>query len=298
MLTVGFGLVSAFGYGTADFLAGMAARRASVIQITLLVYAVGVATMLAVLPWLHNGTPSLGALAWGTASGCGCGAGALFLAAGFRRAPFSIAGPLSAVIGAGLSVIAGVALGERPASIAWAGVLLALPAVMVVSVSAGPGEPTTNVRQPRHASARRRRHAGLAGVSFGIPAGIGCAISLTGLAQASPAAGVWPVLAVQVAALLTTGAVAVVTGDLRLAARGSRRPSAASGVIGAAAAIFYLLAAHAGMLAVAAVVTSLFPAVTVGLAAAVARERLGLVRLAGLALTVASVSLIALGGTR
>jgi drug/metabolite transporter (DMT)-like permease len=297
MLTVGLGLISAFGYGSADFLAGMAARRASVIQITLLVYAVGVATMLAILPFLHDGTPSLGSLAWGAASGSGCGAGALFLAAGFRRAPFSIAGPLSAVIGAGLSVVAGLVLGERPASIAWAGLLLALPAILVVSASGGQAGPAENVGQPRHARATRGSRAGLAGVSFGIPAGIGCAISLTGLAQASPAAGVWPVLAVQVAALVTTGAVAVVTGDLRLAARGSRRPSAASGVIGAGAAIFYLLAAHAGMLAIAAVVTSLFPVVTVGLAAVIARERLGLVRLVGLALTVGSLSLIALGGS-
>jgi drug/metabolite transporter (DMT)-like permease len=297
MLTVVLGLVSAIGYGSADFLAGLAARRASVIQITLLVYAAGVLTMLAVLPWMHGGTPSPGALAWGAASGCGCGAGALFLAAGFRRAPFSIAGPLSAVIGAGLSVVAGVALGERPASIAWAGLLLALPAILVVSVSAGSEAPATGAIAARHARTRRQRRASLAGVGFGIPAGVGCAISLTGLAQASPSAGVWPVLAAQVAALVTTGAVALVTGDVRLPARGSRRPSAASGVIGAAAAIFYLFAAHAGMLAIAAVVTSLFPAVTVGLAVLLTEERLGAVRLAGLALTVGSVSLIALGGS-
>jgi drug/metabolite transporter (DMT)-like permease len=297
MLTVGLGLLSAFGYGSADFLAGMAARRASVIEITLLVYAVGVVTMLAILPFLHDGTPSLGALAWGAVSGSGCGAGALFLAAGFRRAPFSIAGPLSAVIGAGLSVIAGLILGERPTSIAWVGLLLALPAILVVSASGGQAAPAGNVQQPRRGRHRRRVRAGLAGVAFGVPAGIGCAISLTGLAQASPAAGVWPVLAVQVAALVTTGAVAVVTGDLHMAAKGSRRPSAASGVIGAAAAIFYLLAAHAGLLAIAAVVTSLFPAVTVGLAAMIAQERLGPVRLAGLALTVGSLTLIALGGS-
>jgi len=297
MVTVGLGLISAFGYGSADFLAGLAARRASVIQITLLVYAVGAGAMIAVLPWLHDGTPSVGALAWGAVSGCGCGAGALFLAAGFRRAPFSIAGPLSAVIGAGLSVIAGIALGDRPASIAWAGLLLAVPAILVVSSTAGSEGSGPGVRLPRHARARRQRTARLAGVGFGVPAGIGCAISLTGLAQASPSAGVWPVLAVQVAALLTTAVVAVVTGDLRLAARGARQPSAASGLIGAAAAVFYLLAAHAGMLAVAAVVTSLFPAVTVGLAAMVAKERLGPVRMVGLALTVGSVSLIALGGS-
>jgi drug/metabolite transporter (DMT)-like permease len=289
MVTAGLALVAALGYGVADFLAGMAGRRDSVIRVTLMVYAAGMLTIAVILPWVHAGRPSVSALAWGALSGTGQAAGALALIAGFRRAPFSIAAPLSAVIGAGLAVLVGVLIGERPSPFAWAGVLLAVPAIMAVSVSA---RSRTVVAAGNPRLLRERR----VGVGFGIGAGAGCAVSLIGLGEAGSTAGLWPVLAVQVAALTTVGVVAASTGDLHSPSHGSWGQSTASGVLGCGAAIFYLLATHAGLLAVAAVVTSLFPVVTVGLAVAVAGEQLGRIRLAGLALATISISLIAVGG--
>lgn len=284
VLTVGLASLAAMGYGVADFLAGLAARRASVVRVTLLVYVAGMITMAAILPLVHDGSPSLSSLGWGALSGAGQAAGALALIAGFRRSPFSIAGPLSAVIGAGLTVIVGLLLGNRPRGFALVGLLMALPAILAVSASAGDGG---------RASAGRR--GGQAGVRFGIAAGIGCAVSLIALSRANTAAGVWPILAMQVAALTTLVAVAAATGDLHSPPHGSRSLSATSGMLACCSGIFYLFAVHAGALAVAAVVTSLFPAVTIGLALVVASERLGPIRLTGLALAAVSVSLIALG---
>ena len=114
-----------------------------------------------------GGRPPASAVMWGALSGVGCGAGALFLAEGFRRGEFSVAGPVSAVIGAGGAALAGLALGERLAGGAWTGIILALPAIALVSASVGP-----------------RPHRGLAGAGMGIMAGIGCAVSYIGLAQA------------------------------------------------------------------------------------------------------------------
>jgi drug/metabolite transporter (DMT)-like permease len=290
MLTVGLALVSALGYGVADFLAGLAARRASVIRVTLMVYAAGMVTIAVILPWVHAGRPSVSAFAWGALSGIGQAGGALALIAGFRRAPFSIAGPLSAVIAAGLAVLVGVLIGEAPSPFAWTGVLLAAPAIVAVSVSA---RRRTVVDGCDPSFLRQTQHVG---IGFGVGAGVGCAVSLIGLGESGNAAGVWPVLAVQIAALTTVGIVAAITGELHSPAHGSWSQSAASGMLGCCAAIFYLLATRAGLLAVAAVVTSLFPVVTVGLAVAVAGERLGRTRLAGLALAAISISLIALGG--
>jgi drug/metabolite transporter (DMT)-like permease len=284
MLTVvTLGLASAFGSGGADYLSGMAARRATAIQITLLVYAAGTIAMLAALPWWwRSGTPQLSSCAWGALSGVGVACEALLLAEGFRRAEFSVAAPLSAVIGAALAVAAGLALGNRPGPWTWTGMALALAAIAAVSVSTRPGG--------------YARHGRFAGVGFGVAAGIGCAISFTGLGRASPAAGMWPVFAAEAAALTTTWAVAAVLGDLNFPPSGARLASVSSGVIAAAASALYLLAAHAGSLAVAAVLTSLFPAVTVGLARMFDSERLGKIRLVGLVLAVLSISLIALGG--
>ncbi len=283
MLSLGLALAAAFGYGGADYLQGMAARQAGVAPVTVLIYAAGTVAILLLLPVVHAGAFSPAAAGWGALSGAGAGAGALALAAGFRRAEFSIAGPLSAVIGAGLAVVAGLVFGERPGGLAWAGLLVAAPAILAVSASAAP-------------AGARDRHGGRAGVWFGLAAGVGCAVSYIGLGRASATAGIWPVLAVEVSALVTVGLVAAVTGDLHVPAGGARGPCVLSGIGGAMAAICYLAAVHAGMLAIAATVTSLFPAVTVGLAYFGQGERLDRTRLAGVVLALVSVSLIALGG--
>jgi len=283
VLAILLALAAAAGWGTADFLAGTAARRdGSVLRVTVAVYAAGTLVMLALClaSWQHRDKVALSPVLWGALSGVGSGTGALFLVAGFRRAPFSVAGPLSALVGAALPALAGVALGERPAGMAWAGIALAFPALALVSASSG----------------GRGQRGGLAGVTLGIAAGIGCGISLAALAKTTAAAGLWPLLAMQAAALLVTLAVAALSGNLHRPGPRSRLLSGASGITSALAAVWYLAAVHAGMLTVVAVVTSLFPAATIILARACDRERLGLMRLAGLLVAAVSVSLIAASG--
>ena len=309
MLAIILALFSATGYGAADFLAGMAARRASVIQITLAVYAVGAATIAAVLPWSRAGHPSVAALAWGALSGARpCHRSALFgrgvpqsrvqhrrpAFRGDRRRPCRYRGP---------------GLGRASGSFALIGLALVLPAVLAVSGSAAPRPadaapeqalPPPPVLHPEGLPAgggRRRQIArgGLGGAAFGVIAGVGGAVFLIGAAKAGPAAGMWPVLAIQVAAMVTTALVAAVTGNLRIPGPGARWLSVSSGCIGAGAALLYVGAADAGMLAIAAAVTGLFPVVTVGLARVVEKERLGVIRFAGLAMATVAVALIGIG---
>ena len=65
---------------------------------------------------------------------------------------------------------------------------------------------------------------------------------------------------------------------------------------GAAGIILFFFATHQGFLAVTAVLTSLYPAVTIVLARTILGERLTALRLGGLALAGVCVSLIAVGG--
>ena len=58
----------------------------------------------------------------------------------------------------------------------------------------------------------------------------------------------------------------------------------------------YFLATHRGFLAVTAVLTSLYPAVTIVLARIMLGERLTRLRLGGLSLAAVCVALIAAGG--
>ena len=159
MLAIVLALASAIGYGGSDFAAGLASRSAPVIQITLLASAVSGVFVAAALPFAASPGPSTAALAWGFAAGIGGTLGAFALYLGFRHAAFSVAAPLSAVASAGFSVLAGLLYGERPTALALTGIVLALPAIVAVSVSAG-GEPSSVVRSAVPDRRGQRPHDG------------------------------------------------------------------------------------------------------------------------------------------
>ena len=300
MLAIVLALASAIGYGGSDFAAGLASRGAAVIRVTLLASAVSLVAVLAALPFAAGHPPSASALAWGAAAGLGATAGGLALYIGFQQAAFSVAGPLSAVGAAGFSVLAGLLYGERPTDLALAGIVLALPAIVGVSASAAAdaqdqqdAQEQADEGEPAETTARRRPGGGVAG---GLVAGAGFALLFIGLNRAGSGSGLWPVAAAGTAELAAAAGLAVVTGDFRLPAGRPRGLAAITGVGGAAGTILYFFATHQGFLAVTAVLTSLYPAVTIVLARTLLGERLSALRLAGLILAAACVALIAVGG--
>src|SRR6516225_4584154 len=143
MLAVLLALAAAAGYGGSDYAAGLAARRASVVRVTVLVEVTSAALLLCVIPFISDQAPSLTSALWGIAAGASGVAGAMALYLGFRYAAFSVASSISAVGSAAFSVLAGVALGEHPGALSFAGIALALPAIVAVSAPARqqpPGE--------------------------------------------------------------------------------------------------------------------------------------------------------------
>jgi len=305
MLAVLLALAAAVGYGGSDYSAGLAARRASVIRVTILAEATSVALLILVLPLAGLRSPSWIPLAWGAGGGIAGAMGALALYAGFRHAAFSVAASLSAVGSAGFSVLAGLLLGEHPGRLALVGIGLALPAIVSVSVSPGkPAQDAGTAGSPAPAAPPAPAAHGVAGgrhgagVLWGLVAGACFAALFIALNRAGAGSGLWPVAAAQDGALLVVGCIAIVTRDLHLPATGSRWLAILTGVSGSTGTILYFLATHAGLLAITAVLTSLYPAVTILLARVFVGERLTILRLAGLCLAAASVGLIAAGGAR
>jgi drug/metabolite transporter (DMT)-like permease len=295
VLAILLALAAAVGYGGSDFAAGLATRGASVIRVTLMSEAVSVAVVGLALAAVGADPPTPQAVAWGCAAGLGGVSGALALYVGFRHAAFSVAGPLSAVGAAGFSVLAGLLLGERPTAFALTGIVLALPAIVGVSASVPVG-PDRHARESPQAAATRLPGRFPAGVSYGLIAGACFALLFIGLNRAGSGSGLWPVFCAQATALAAVACIAAFTRNLRLPGRRGGWLAAAAGLTGAPATILYFLATHRGLLAIAAVISSLYPAVTIVLARVLLGERLTAVRLAGLSLAAASVVLIAVGG--
>jgi len=318
MLAIVLALVAAASFSASDYAAGLATRRASVVRVTLLTELTHTALLLCLIPVVSRQAPSLGSLAWGALAGISGLVGAMALYLGFRHAAFSIASSISAVGSAAFSVLAGLLFGERPGALSLAGIALALPAIAAVSASTGSAEAGSAHPGPAHpgpagpsggppgpgdpggsepAQPPARWLSGhRAGVIWGLVAGAAFGLYFISLNQAGSGTDAWPLAASGVTALVTITVVAAVTRQLKPPPPGTRWLSALTGLTAAVGTFSFFLATHRGLLAITAVITSLYPAGTILLARVLSGERLTAVRIAGLGLAAASVVLIAVSG--
>jgi drug/metabolite transporter (DMT)-like permease len=322
MLAIVLALAAAVSFSASDYAAGLATRRASVVRVTLVTELTHTALLLCLIPLVSSQAPSLASLAWGALAGISGLAGAMALYLGFRHAAFSIASSISAVGSAAFSVLAGLLFGERPGALSLVGIALALPAILAVSASTGgaesgsahpgsadPGaaesgriEPGAEQPDPGDTGGepgqrpRRRLSGHSAGVIWGLIAGAAFGLYFISLNQAGSATDAWPLAASGVIALITITIVAAVARQLKPPPPGTRWLSALTGITAAAGTFTFFLATHRGLLAITAIITSLYPAGTILLARVLSGERLTTVRIAGLGLAAASVILIALSG--
>jgi drug/metabolite transporter (DMT)-like permease len=288
MTAVVLGLGAALAYGISDFIAGRLSRRMHYAPVAMIGNLFALATTVVAILVAVPADPEVTAIAWGAASGVGGALGTLMLYRGLGSGRMGVVAPLSALGAAALPVVIGVLLGDRPSTAAWAGVALALPAIWLVSTSSDPAQEDD--------VAGRRPLA--EGVLDGLGAGVGFALLLTGLGLAGEGSGLWPVLAGEVFAVVILGLVLVGVlrglGPTRWSARDGAG-AASVGILGGLAAILYFLATHSGLLSIVAVLTSLYPAVTVILAVAILHESISRRQALGLALAVIAVGLIVAG---
>ncbi len=280
-MVVVLALGSALAYGLSDFVGGLLSRRVS--PWTVAVVAQAAATVLtALVALVVDGEPTTADWAWSALAGVGSGAGAGFLYRGLSAGRMGVVAPISAVGAALLPVALGVLLGERPSAVTWLGVCCAFPAIWLVSRTEDTSEP-------------QRPATVAAGFVDGVLAGVGFGLLFAALGQVPEKAGLGPLALTQATSVLATILLAMA---LRARWLPRDRSSAAAlnlGVLSTAATVLFLLATQTGLLTVAAVVTSLYPALTVLLATLVLRERIGRTQGVGLALAAAAVALVAAG---
>jgi uncharacterized membrane protein len=203
-----------------------------------------------------------------------------FLYRGLAAGRMGVIAPVSAIGSALLPVVVGVALGERPGTLVWAGVVLAVPGVWLVASGTddqAPSEPATR------------------GLLDGILAGVGFGLFFVSIGQVPAGGGVAPLAVAQGSALLCLVGLALVTRSAWVPRSRTSLWGLAAGTIGAASAGAFLAATQSGLLTVVAVLSALYPAVTVVLAVVVLRERVLRSQAVGLALCVATMILVASG---
>ena len=286
-MTILFGLLSAFSYGYADFVGALAAKKVRPLAVTTISFSFGL--LIALIASLFVGadfSPSV--IQIGALAGVCSAAAITFLYAALALGPISITSPLTAVLSAIIPVVFDVATGQALSSLA--GVAIVCILVAVVLVAFVPGD---DVRLP---SLRATLYSVGAGFGF---AGI---FLFLDMAPADSGLGVLVVMRILgIALMLGSLALLLVMGKSKVLlekevfALGTIWLVLLAGLGDVTGNVFFIIASREGALAIAAVLTSLYPVGTILLARIFLKERIALSQNVGIVLAVAACAMLALG---
>jgi drug/metabolite transporter (DMT)-like permease len=214
---------------------------------------------------------------WAVAAGIAGPIGISALYRGLAVGRMGVVAPVTGLLAAVLPVAAGVILEGLPSVETVAGIGLAIVAVVLVTRVAGESE------------------GGGRGLGLAVLAGVGFGLFSICIAQVSTGLVFGPLAIARATAAILIGAVVIISrSPWRLPGR--ILPAAiVVGVLDMAGNAFFILARQAGDLAVAAALSSLYPVVTVLLAASILRERVSRGHAVGVAAAAAAIVLISLG---
>jgi drug/metabolite transporter (DMT)-like permease len=281
MIAVVVGVASALIFGAADFLGGLGSRRIAAIRVTAIAAATGLALLLIgllVVPsvWSPN------AIALGALSGVTGAVAISLLYACLAIGPMSILSPVTAVVSAVVPLSVGVARGDSLGPLDVVALGLALVAVVLVGFV-----PEKGAVRPS-----------IAGLAMAIGSGTAIGLFLVIISLTPDDSGLVPlVMNRAVNTMIMLGVVAFVALRRGRDTRGWRAgiPFAlACGIVDAVANVGLLVGLRLGELSIMSVLTALYPAGTIILAAVVVRERIAPVQYVGLVLAIAAAALLAM----
>jgi drug/metabolite transporter (DMT)-like permease len=271
------GGISSLLYGFADFLGGEGAKRATAAAVVLWAGVLSFPLIL-VVALIVGGEADIADYLLGAAAGMAGAVGLVSLFAGLGRGHAAAVAPTAAAVAAVLPVVVAVIEGERPSILAWAGVLVAVPAIVLSAWVADPGESLRG------------------SVGYGLAAGLGFGGFTAIIGLTDDASNLLPLITSR-ASTMAVVLVLTALGLWRLVGFGEspRILVAGNAILDVSGNVALLLAVRAGSLALAAVAASFYPAVTVLMARLVNGEHLRARQISGIALTVLAMSAIALG---
>ena len=257
--------------------------------------AQGVGLVLATLLLLVSAEamPGNEALLWAALAGASGAAGLGFFYQALARGTMGLVAPLTALIAATIPALIGIASGDEVGPLILLGMGAALAAVVLISL---PDRRLGQPLLPSYRGSRAREWLLIIGGGLGF-AGFFLAIDAS---HHAGGAVWWPLFMVKLAGFAGVTAAGLVL--LPLGRAGAIRIGVAALLMGSLAGLgdlggnlFFVLASGEGELAVVVVLASLYPVTTAVLARFFLHERLGRLRLAGVALAVAGVVLIGVG---
>jgi drug/metabolite transporter (DMT)-like permease len=271
----GFGLASATAWGGSDFAGGLGARRAPALLVVAPGHILTLLILLALCLGMRIAAPGPAYLFYAAVGGF---EGALALAIFYRALAMGAMGLTAALTGlltALVPVIFGILKEGPPTMLAGAGLLLGCAAIWLIT----------------HAPGKRGEATPGAALLMGAFAGLGFGAQMILFKMASAGGLLWAMTSARAA-----GVAALVLFLLVMPPKGPRRgfwlASIVAGVFDTAGNGLYIAATQLGRLDAAALICSLYPGVTILLAALVLREWPTRRQAAGMVLALAAVALL------
>jgi drug/metabolite transporter (DMT)-like permease len=271
LATTAFGLAAAASWGTSDFCGGVAAKRTHVFGVLTAGRLCGLVVAAALGAITEEPWPSGQALAWACAAGV---VGGLALPAFYKAlaiGKMGIGAPATSVLAAAVPVIVAAFTQGLPRRIQVAGLLLALAALWLIS------RPDGKIRPE--------------GLGLALLAGLGFGAFLVFIHLAGMQGVYWPMAAALGSSFVLSGIILIVQGG-SLPAPGALHIVVTAGFLDTFGNVFFVLASKYGRLDVAAILSSLYPAVTVTLAWLFLKEQVTRLQTAGMTAALVAVPLI------
>jgi drug/metabolite transporter (DMT)-like permease len=267
-----FALAAAASFGIADFCGGVAAKRVHVFGVLTVARLCGLVIMIAAALVTGEQAPSGRALEWACAAGL---IGGVALPAFYRAlaiGKMGIGAPVTAVLTVAVPVVVAAFTEGLPRPIQVAGLLLALTALWLIS------RPDAKTR--------------FDGLGLAVLAGLGFGGFLVCIHQAGADSVYWPMAAALASSFLVSALVLAAQGG-SLPGRSAMNVVIIAGTLDSCGNVLFVLASKYGRLDVAAILSSLYPAVTVLLAWLFLKEQITWLQTAGMTAALIAVPLIA-----
>ena len=284
-MTILFGLLTAFSYGYADFVGAIAAKKVRALTVTTVAFSFGL--LLALLFSLFAGASyNESVVLYGILAGICSAAAISFLYAALALGPISIVSPFTAVLSAIVPVVVDIASGQALGELSLLAIVLILIAVVLVAFV--PGQ---DVRLPT-----------LRAAIYSIGAGLGFAGTFVFIDAAPSDSGLGVLVVMRVigitilfallAILLFSGKSKVLI-EKEVFALSTLWLVLLAGFGDVTGNLFFIIATREGALAIAAVLTSLYPVGTILLAKIFLKERIAISQNIGIVLAVGACALLA-----
>nr|WP_321497253.1 DMT family transporter [uncultured Methanolobus sp.] len=251
-----FGLAAAVCWGAGDFSGGVATKRNGVLMVAIISQIVGIILLAASAIFFEESIPSNIDFLWGAVAGLCGGAGLLALYHALSVEKMGIVAPVTAVWSALVPMAFGMITEGLPTVSQLTGFAFAFAGVWFIS------------REENSQKIELNR------IKLPLIAGTGFGLFMILIDQVQSSGVFWPLVGARMATIPTFIIVAYYSKKLEIPGIKYLPLIALAGFLDTGGNVFYVLAAKTGRLDIAAILTSLYPAVTVLLAWVLLKEKL------------------------